>query len=68
MQRIPVTSSNVVSVGWANGTLEVEFKSGIYRYLGVPEDVYVRMKAANSVGRFLNEHVKDVFPHSKVAA
>ena len=40
MYRIPVSSSNLASVGYEGGILEIEFKSGsVYQYSGVP--VYV---------------------------
>ena len=33
MNRIPVSSSRISSVGWENNTLEVQFKDGaIYQY------------------------------------
>ena len=40
MEREPVVSSNLVSVGYdpASETLEVEFiKTGVYQYLNVPQ-------------------------------
>lgn len=42
MIRTPVTSSNVVSVGYDddNHMLEVEYRTGVYRYLPVTRDVY----------------------------
>ena len=69
MIRRPVSSSNVVSVGWEadpdengqpslTGTLEVEFKNGrVYGYLEVPEQVYENLIGASSVGRFLQQNV-----------
>lgn len=66
--RTPVQSSNVRSVGWADEVLEVEFKSGVYRYHHVPKVIFDRLMAANSKGQFINEHVKDVFAHERVSA
>ena len=45
MNRQPVESSNVESVGWENGTLEVEFKNlkginPVYQYSPVSENQY----------------------------
>jgi len=62
MERYPVASSNVHSVGFdsASGTLEVEFNSGgLYQYLNVPQSVYVAFMRASSKGRYLNDHIKD---------
>lgn len=65
MQRVPVTSSVLVSVGYdkASSTLEVEFQDGdVYRYFLVPARVHAGLLAAaeagESVGRYFNEHVK----------
>lgn len=58
MEREPVSSSNVTSIGWENGTLEVEFFHGkVYRYDGVPESVFREALRASSVGAFLHQHV-----------
>ena len=41
MNRIFVSSTDIESVGYENGTLEIAFNSGgIYRYLGVPLNIY----------------------------
>jgi hypothetical protein len=67
MIRQPVVSSNVVSAGYSAGLMEVEFATGVYRYSGVPEDVYGAFLASNSKGRFVQTHLKDVYPFEKVA-
>jgi hypothetical protein len=52
----------------ANHVLEVKYHSGIiYRYLEVPETVYLRMKAAMSKGHFLNQHVKGKYRFKKIS-
>lgn len=67
MERHPVSSSNVEAVGWENGTLEVSFLNGsIYQYSGVPQDVYLGMLSAESVGKFLHQNVKGIYPYTKV--
>jgi hypothetical protein len=68
MDREPVTSSNVASVGYddATETLEVEFKNGaIYQYYNVPRAVYDAMLQATSVGQFLNATIKPSYPYSR---
>jgi hypothetical protein len=74
VNRIPVSSSNVASVGWEaegqsdTGTLEVEFKSGhIYRYAEVPRYIADEVRYASSVGRTLNQSVKGQYSEERVA-
>lgn len=61
MKRVPVTSSNVASVGYdeATKTLEVEFKKGgIYQYFDVPASVHAGLLAAPSIGSYLDADIK----------
>ena len=47
--------------------MEIEFHSGaIYRYLGVPEDVFRRLLAAESKGRFFGANIRDKFRSERV--
>ncbi len=69
MKRTPVSSSNVVSVGYDAGALllEVEFKSGtVYQYSGVPEWQYVALIHAGSVGSYLSDSIKPRYPYRRV--
>jgi hypothetical protein len=68
MEREPVTSTNVVSVGYdaAIETLEVEFKNSVYQYYNVPQPIYDQMMASESIGKFLNVYIKPMYPCSKV--
>lgn len=69
MERNPLTSSMVLSIGYeeASQTLEVEFKSGlIYQYYNVPAVVYEQLLTAESAGTFINTQVKPNFPFSRV--
>lgn len=69
MNRIPVTSTNVASVGYdsKSQTLEVEYQnSTIYQYYDVPETVYEELTKAQSVGSFLNAQVKPVFRYARL--
>lgn len=55
MERIPVDSSNLKSVGYdpVEHLLEIAFHSGgIYRYFEVPESVYRDLMRADSKGRY----------------
>jgi len=54
--RMPVTSSNVASIGYDGGQqlLEVEFHSGaVYQYHEVPKRVWGQFKSAPSKGKFV---------------
>ena len=69
MQREPVQSSNIRSVGYDldEQLLEIEFENGkIYQYFAVPADLYDRLMKAPSKGRILNAHIKDHFRCSQV--
>ena len=58
MQRQQVKSSNVRSVGYdeMKQILEIEFTSGaIYQYLNVPENIYVKLMTAPSIGKMVHE-------------
>ncbi|WP_210636056.1 KTSC domain-containing protein [Streptomyces sp. GESEQ-13] len=69
MNRSPVVSSNITSIGYeaARMLLEVEFSSGIYQYDAVPEHVYLELMAAPSHGRYFARAIKDRFAYRKVA-
>lgn len=60
MNRMPVNSSNIHSVGYdrESQTLEVAFSGsgGIYQYADVRPDEYAALLAAESKGRHLQRH------------
>lgn len=69
MQRRPVNSSNIASVGFDpdRNVLEIEFKSGgIYQYLDVPQIVFNNLERASSVGRYFSEHIRDQYRTIKI--
>lgn len=56
MNRQPVSSSRIRSVGWSNNTLEVEFNDGaVYQYHGVPESEYRSFINSSSLGSALSQ-------------
>ncbi len=62
MDRTPVKSSNLVSVGYdpQQQILEIEFNTGsIYQYLNVPADLYNGLMSADSHGRYFDEHIRN---------
>ena len=69
MEMTNVDSSNVASVGYDedSSTLQVEFiNGGRYQYFDVSEDVFVGLRDAESVGRYLVRTIKGVYRYSKV--
>lgn len=68
MQRTPVTSSLVASAGYVPEykVLEIEFQDGrSYQYFGVPERIYKGLMAAESRGRYFNEHIRDAYIYGR---
>lgn len=65
MYRKFVSSSNIRSIGYDNGTLEVEFNSGgIYQYKNVPQNLYTGLMTASSHGSYFAQNIKNSFtPH-----
>ena len=69
MERIPVNSSNISSVGYDpdSQTLEIEFNNGgVYQYSGVPESVYDGMMGADSKGKYFHANINKTYPFSKL--
>ena len=69
MNRIPVESSCVASIGYAAATrvLEVEFLSGaVYEYSDVAPEVFSRWMSADSKGTFFNAEICRSFAYRKV--
>lgn len=67
MERISVSSSNLASVGYEDGILEVAFKSGsVYQYIGVPEFVYDALMSAPSHGKYFAAHIRNNYHYRKV--
>ncbi len=69
MQKDPVASSNLASVGYSRETetLEIEFLSGsVYQYYNVPENIYNELMRAGSKGQFLHAYIKNAYPYSRV--
>ena len=70
MQRTPVSSSNLASVGYdaSSATLEIAFnEGGVYQYYQVPESVYHGLMAASSKGRYFDSMIKKVYSCHKIS-
>lgn len=67
MERAPVRSSDLRSVGYLESILEIEFHSGgLYQYHGVPEHVYNALMSAPSKGRYFHRAVRGVYPYVRL--
>lgn len=67
MTRQNIVSTNLKSIGYEGGTLEVEFKTfSIYQYYNVPENIYFGLLNAVSKGTFLNTYIKDRYRYRKI--
>ncbi len=69
MERQPVESSNLKSVGYdpQTQTLEIEFQhGGVYQYLGVPESIYNSLMSAPSLGSYFYHEIRDVYTFRQV--
>lgn len=69
MDMTSVSSSNVAAVGFDedSSTLQIEFLNGaVYQYFDVPEGLFIGLRDADSVGKFLNDNIKGTYRYSKV--
>lgn len=70
MQRLPVESSDLVSIGYdpAAKVLEVEFQGGrIYQYRDVEPDIYTQFMRTDSFGTFFFAHINGRYRYQKVS-
>lgn len=67
MERTNVTSSNISSIGYEDGVLEIEFRNGaIYQYYDVQEHIFDELMQADSHGKYLAQNIKGYFRYSRV--
>ena len=62
MDRAPVRSSNIASIGYdeESQVLEIEFHNGgVYQYSGVRKDMFIQLMNASSKGRLFSDQIKD---------
>ncbi len=70
IQRQPVVSSDIASIGYdaATGTLEIEFRAtGVYRYFSVPQNIFDGLQTTSSPGKFFLQNIKGKFAWEKAA-
>jgi hypothetical protein len=67
VRRRLVNSSSVRSVGWSDGTLELEYVNGsIYQYDDVPQTTFAALLAAPSIGAYVNTHIKPYYDYREI--
>lgn len=69
MQRKPVKSSNVKSVGYdpSSQTLQVEYNSGgIWDYSGIDPSHAAHLQGVPSIGGYIAKHIKPHYKATKV--
>ena len=69
MNRTPVNSRNLASVGYDldSMTLEVEFLDGrVYQYFDVPEFEYRSLMQADSHGTYFNANVRNTYRYTRL--
>lgn len=70
MQRTPVASSQISSIGYDSNkrVLEIEFrhKGAVYTYSGVSQEAADALLHADSVGKHFNRFIKDRYDFTKV--
>jgi hypothetical protein len=70
MERTPITSSMITSIGYddSTGTLEIEFKSdgAVWQYYDVSERVWNEFQYAESQGKYWHANIKKRFREARV--
>lgn len=66
IQFTEVQSSNIISIGYDDNNLYVNYKSGTYKYENVDKSVYESLMNAESKGRFMNENIKGKYNYTRV--
>jgi hypothetical protein len=65
VNRLPVASSNIKSVGYEDGTMQIEFTNGrVYAYTGAKaKEHFDALVSAPSAGKYFAAHVRQC-PHT----
>lgn len=69
MDRVPVSSSNLQSVGYSadSSTLEIEFiRGGVYQYFDVPQGEHEGLMSSDSKGKYFLANIKNRYPYLKL--
>jgi hypothetical protein len=69
MNRDPVSSSNLSSVGYdeSNQVLEIEFNGGrVYQYFNVSKRIYQELMNANSHGKYFHRNIEGKYRYDQI--
>lgn len=69
MDRTPVSSSNLASVGYepTSMVLEIEFVGGrIYQYFDVPDSEFQQLMQAASHGTYFNANIRNRYRYARL--
>lgn len=67
MERQPVSSSNIKSIGYMEPILEIEFHSGgVYQYSKVVPEVYRSFLESESLGKYFAQYIKGTYTCEKI--
>ena len=67
MQMIPVSSSDISSIGYEGSKLHIRFHSGgLYAYYNVPLSVYNGLMSAGSKGRYFHANIKGRYGDTRI--
>lgn len=69
MDRTPVSSSNLSSVGYdeKERILEIEFNNGgVYQYYNVPSRIHSELMNASSHGKYFHRNIKEEFRYEQI--
>lgn len=69
MEMVPVTSSNLKSVGYDSLTqiMRIKFHSQeMYQYSNIPASVYFGLMQASSKGSYFAQYIKDIYIGHKI--
>lgn len=69
MDRTPVSSSNLSSVGYdeKERILEIEFNDGgVYQYYNVPPRIHSELMNASSHGKYFHRKIKEEFRYDQI--
>lgn len=68
-EMLPVSSSNIESIGYDEQNQEVYVRflnGGLYVYKGVPEHEFQNLLEAPSHGSYLHRNFKNVYPYERI--
>lgn len=67
MEITTVNSPDISRIGFQNGTLYVEFKSGrVHTYYAVPESIFTEFSDADSQDRYFRERIKPFYTYRRI--